>query len=196
MRNQEVAPLSPRRRRKPRRSLMWTPYSGAYCRGCTRLSDITPRVFDRGGGYIIIIELRGKVRLASLLLFLFCFWQTKRTISSNSEGWANLICFCLSRCNRLCHGFNLLLLVLATCKQQRPRRGTAQSPSMSQRQLNTLVCAHTMVSEVLSRGQTSLIEMSILKPPKFSIHTPATPPSGNQDASRLSKAFSTKLRRG
>lgn len=55
-----------------------------------------------------------------------------------------------------------------------------------------LVCVHAHNSVRGAKlGQTCLIEMSILKPPQVS-HLP----SDNQDASRLSKAFSTKLRRG
>lgn len=58
-----------------------------------------------------------------------------------------------------------------------------------------LVCVHAHNSVRGAKlGQTCLIEMSILKPPKFLISP--RPPSDNQDASRLSKAFSTKLRRG
>lgn len=66
---------------------------------------------------------------------------------------------------------------------------------MLQRQLSMLVCVHAHNSVRGAKlGQTCLIEMSILKPPKFLISP--RPPSDNQDASRLSKGFSTKLRRG
>lgn len=106
-----------------------------------------------------------------MLLFL----KTKRTISSISicAGLGNLICQWLSSCNRLCQGCNLLLLVRPTCRQQKLRSaatGAKLSLNMLQRQLSMLVCVHAHNSVRGAKpGQTCLIEMSILKPPKFLI---------------------------
>lgn len=134
------------------------------------------------------------------MIQILLLFETNQSISfiSICVGLVKLICQRLSSCNRLCHGCNLLLLVQATCTQHRLRSAGAVakwSRNMLQRQLSMLVCVHAHNSVRGAKlGQTCLIEMSILKPPKFLISP--RPPSDNQDASRLSKAFSTKLRRG
>lgn len=112
------------------------------------------------------------------MIQILLLFETNRSISfiSICVGLVNLICQRLSSCNRLCHGCNLLLLVQATCTQHRLRSAGAAakwSRNMLQRQLSMLVCvqAHNSVRGA-KLGQTCLIEMSILKPPKFLISPP------------------------